>query len=107
MRTISLALLLALAGCGSWSKPGASQAQIDADEQGCAVQAAEANPPRVVSAPVVPAVDNLECARIYGSAQCSPLGSGPWGSQTDMNNGARHVAFQQCMTGKGYRYSSK
>lgn len=105
MRAISFALLLALAGCGSWTKPGATQAQVDTDANACAVQAAEANPPQIVSAPVIPVADNPECARTYGQAQCSPWAAGPRGSQTDMNDGARHVAYQQCMTAKGYRYS--
>lgn len=107
MRAVSFALLLALAGCGSWSKPGASPAQAEADEQSCAVRAAETNPPRVVNAPVMPSQDNLECARIYGQAQCSPMTSGLRGTQTDLNDGARHVAFENCMRAKGYRFSSK
>lgn len=107
MRAASFALLLALAGCGSWTKPGASQAQANEDQKTCATQAADAHPPQILRAPVIPAADNLDCLRIYGQAQCSPLAAGPLGSQTDMNDGARHVAFEKCMTVKGYRYSSK
>lgn len=107
MRAATFALLLALAGCGSWIRPGASQAQADDDQKACAVQAAHAHPPQILRAPVIPTADNLECSRIYGQAQCSPLAAGPLGSQTDMNDGARHVAFENCMTAKGYRYSVK
>lgn len=107
MRAASLILLLALTGCGSWSKLGGSPSLAEADQTACALQAAEAHPPQMLKPPEIPAATDQQCARIYGTAQCTPIAAGQRAAQTDMNEGARHVAFQTCMADKGYRYSSQ
>lgn len=98
--------VLALAGCGSWSKPGGSAEQSRADHQACAEEAAKAYPPRILVAPTLPGTVDARCANIYGAPQCPPLATQP-GQQTDLNAGGRGAALDRCMQSKGYRFSQQ
>ncbi|KQP18076.1 hypothetical protein ASF43_09515 [Pseudorhodoferax sp. Leaf267] len=100
-------VVLALTGCGTWTKPGVTDAQASADQKECGLRAAEAHPPQMLNAPEIPLATDTQCASIYGQAQCAPLGRRDRAAQTDMNDGARHVAFEQCLQAKGYRYTAK
>lgn len=74
MRAVLIASLLALAGCGSWSKPGRRrprQTQMNRHAQPSGLGQSS----RLATAPAIAAVDNLTCARVYGYARCSPPGS--------------------------------
>ena len=97
--------VVVLAGCGSWSKPEGSPAQLSLDQQACAEDAAKAHPPQIMVAPTMTGTVDARCSSIYGTAQCMPLSTQPPGTQTDLNTGARGAALERCMQAKGYRFT--
>ena len=104
-RALTWALALALAGCGSWNKPGATPDQLEADKAACGAEAAKAWPPRPMAAPTWPTEADRKCTDIYGQGPCAPLVQPP-GTSTDLNAGARSAAFDRCLQSRGYRFSS-
>lgn len=107
MRCLPILLVMALSGCGAWTKPGASPEQLEADQQACSLAAAEAHPPRIMSTPEPPPVTDRRCTDIFGQAPCTPAPLTPTATQPDLNAGARSVAFEQCLKAKGYTFSTR
>ncbi|MGC3987535.1 MAG: hypothetical protein QM777_23995 [Pseudorhodoferax sp.] len=105
-RALPWAFAVALAGCGSWNKPGATPDQLEADKAACGDEAAKAWPSRQMAVPTWPTEADRKCTDIYGQGPCAPLVQSP-GASTDLNAGARSAAFDRCLQSRGYRFSSR
>jgi hypothetical protein len=102
MRCVSILVVLALSGCGAWTKPGGSPEQQQADQQACGLA-----PPRIISTPQPPPVTDRRCTDLFGQAPCTPAPLPPTATQPDLNAGARSVAFEQCLDDRGYTFSTR
>jgi hypothetical protein len=107
MRISTIVFAAVLAGCGTWTKPGGTAAQLETDRQACAAEAYRVHPPRMLDELAPPISTDRKCSGIYGEAHCAPLSQRQQGVQTDLNSGARSAAADQCLRSRGYTFSSK
>ena len=110
MRLSLIVLAAALAGCGTWTKPGGTAAQLQADQQACSADAWRAHPPSMMSDatwPTATTAPDRRCASIYGDSQCASLEARKPGTQADLNAGARSNAFDSCLKARGYTFSTR
>jgi hypothetical protein len=111
MRLPTLVLLLLLAACAErWERPGATEAESEAAQARCTLEAAERVPPALVWTQIAPAGwvppsrvcrrhgDRTEC--LYRPGYFIPPRYG-W---VDVNTGHRGAARTACLTAAGWRY---
>lgn len=100
----SVLVLILVAGCATWTKPGGTPEALKADQAACAEAASRDFPPRLAPPPhpdmgvVQPGYTCLP------SQGCVPTGSSyltpP--SAVDMNAPPRDAAFRNCMEKRGW-----
>jgi hypothetical protein len=98
-------LVMLVAACADWSKPGGTPAALAADQSACDTQARAAYPPDLgpglntaggAAPPEVACAPNRGCATTGGGAFT------PGGALADRNADARTGAFNQCMLLRGW-----
>jgi hypothetical protein len=98
-----------LTGCGSWHKPGASDAEFYTDKVQCQATAQSAFPVNMVTnggATQMPSQTN--CRQYGGQMQCTTTpGMVIPAPQADMNAMSRSGAFKDCMRGRGWTWQSQ
>lgn len=103
-----IASLLALGGCATWVKPGATEAQRDAQTARCqagSFQRAPAAPVTVMTNPGGWVPPEKECWKEHGERRCrirDGYYQGPSYSTEDVNEGARDALFDECMYNAGW-----
>lgn len=103
-----------VAGCaGSWTKPGATDAQLGHDIGTCRLEAAQQFPVAVVyhySNSVPQAPPRQECTTQNGQTRCVTIPgtySQPTPQPVDLNAQSRAGAINSCLEGRGYTYTRK
>jgi len=105
MRPLILCLVLLLAGCAEWSKPGASEADLSAAQTACNNEAMEKAPPTLGRAPEQPGANIAPAYSCVPGKGCVPTGmsTAPTAPDViDINADARAQIFNQCMTSRGW-----
>jgi hypothetical protein len=100
----------ALSGCGSWHKPGASDADFYNDKVQCQTMAQSAFPVNMVTNGVVTRTPTrTNCQQLYGGqVQCTTIpGTVIPAQQTDSNAIGRAGAMNDCLRGKGWSWKSQ
>jgi hypothetical protein len=105
MRPYVLCLVLALAACAQWSKPGATADDLSAAQSACNSEAMAKAPPTLGPAPGIAqqnVAPSYACAPGKG---CVPTGmsTAPTAPEvTDVNADARTQIFNNCMASRGW-----
>lgn len=111
MRAIFLLpALLVLAGCTTWTKPGATQYEFDRDSSQCQAQAYQQFPVRMVADynPLLQQAPsyNTQCQAIGDFTNCQTQPSinsmSQFHTEHDINIDGRNSAYQACMYGLGW-----
>jgi hypothetical protein len=110
IRALSISLL-ACAGCAmEWSKPGATEQELNVDKLSCEQEAMKQYPVQSPPTPHYrpPPASKLDtsCVQQSGFNNCDNTGAGapPSGAPTDVNDFNRASAVKACLTAKGYKY---
>ena len=117
MRRIPCVLALTVAfsycsGCAmSWTKPGVSEQEFNADRLTCEQDAMKMYPvvhePTASYRPAVSSKLDTSCVAQSGMNNCDgagPAGSTPPGTSGDANAYSRDLAVKSCLTSMGYQY---
>ncbi len=102
-RIVPWCLVLLLAACSSWTKPGGTPDMLTADQNDCSTAALRDFPP--VVGPALGGSPGMTspgyaCAPDRGCVPTS--GAAPAATITDQNQAARNAAIDKCMIGKGW-----
>lgn len=104
------AMCAALAGCGGWHKPGASEADFYGDKVHCQAVAQSAFPVNMVAnGMTMQTPARTSCQSYYGGqVQCTTIpGMTVPAQQTDVNAAARVGAMNDCLRSRGWSWVSQ
>jgi hypothetical protein len=106
MRVLCAILALsALAGCGTWQRPGSTEADLNREMYECEMQAAQAYPPVYSTEPGYTTAARTTCQSYGYQTQCTTTPGVTYpGTTTDMNAIARTTARDSCMRSKGWKF---
>lgn len=104
MRMLCATLALsALAGCGTWSRPGSTEAEFNREMYECQMQAAQTYPPVYNTSPGYTTAARTTCQSYGYQTHCTTTPGVTYpGTTTDMNTVARAAARDACMRSKGW-----
>lgn len=105
---VGVLLGVALTGCGTWVNRQNPNANYQADNYDCQMQAARAYPP-AYDVTTAPAVTNTNCYGYGNAANCTSTTTGGQPQQTggDKNVYNRLSALLSCMSAKGWQMESQ
>ena len=110
---VALAMaFIGLAGCAmEWTKPGATEQELNADQLSCEQEAARAYPvmhvPNSYNHPAPSSRLETNCVEQSGLTNCNATGYGgapPPAQRTDVNDYNRASAVKACLVSRGYAY---
>jgi hypothetical protein len=108
---LSLAFLGSTGCAKEWTKPGASEQQLNADQLSCEQQAAKLYPvihdPTLSYRPAASGKLDTSCVQQTGLSNCDAAGNAagaPAAPAADANDYDRSAAVKACLASKGYVY---
>ena len=105
MRPQILCLVLALASCTQWSKPGATADDLSTAQSACNSEAMAKAPPTLGPAPGAAAQNTAPSYSCVPGKGCVPTGmsTAPTAPDVeDVNADARSQLFNKCMSDRGW-----
>ena len=97
-------LAVTLCGCATWEKPGATQADFDADKSRCTAQSFQGFPVAMTGGSTYTPPAQTNCYNYGNMTRCTTTGGTPVaaGYPFDANVVGRENAFNSCMYQAGY-----
>lgn len=107
MRWFVLGAMVSLAGCGSWHKPGASEAQFHQDKFACESRAMQAYPQNMQPmGQGYQGPSQTNCTGYGNNLNCTTTpGRYVAPAVQDTNSIGRAGAFNSCMRGQGWTFN--